>query len=244
MGCGRPAPFAPHCGECIAQLRRTLDLAATIEPDLLDAVAKQLKRGPGGGSASTEAPLPYDPAASDARRALSLELARAVYEVIGAEHWPIADTSITGMATWLADHMSDVIRHPAAAQIHMEIRDAVDNAVDVLDGPPELKPAGDCPECTAPLLAEPRADEATCRKCGTVTTGIATARAARAAAADVLGNSEDISNALAGIGIRVAAGTIRKWVERKRLTMRPGGAIAMSDVLGLVAERDRRKANA
>lgn len=92
-------------------------------------------------------------------------------------------------------------------------------------------------------MAEPGADEATCG-CGWVTRGIIAARAQRAAAADVLGTATEISDALARLGIRVSAGTIRMWgsASRARLVQRPGGVYAMSDVLALVSERDTRKA--
>lgn len=238
-GCKRPSPNAIICGGCADSLRATLTMAASIEGDLLDAVARQLRHGHGKNSGS-EPPLPYDPAASDARRALAFALADAVWH-LDPDRWPIAEASIGGTARWLMEHVTDLAASPRAARDYHAIRAAVDRCLKVLDAPPELHPAGDCP-CGAPLRAEPSADEARCGKCGAVTEGIAAARAQRAAEADVLGTSDVIAAALAGIGVKVAGGTIRKWVERHRLTPRPGGAIAMSDVLALVAERDARKA--
>lgn len=239
-GCGRPAPGATLCTECTGQLRSALELAISIEPDLLDAVARQLRHGGSSRSAAAEPPLPYDPAASDARRKLAMALADAIYRLIGPA-WPIADTTIGGMARWLLSRLAQVAGSPYAARDHDAIRRAVARCAAMLDGPPERHPAGDCEECGARLLAEPDADEAECR-CGFVNEDLRSRRAGRAAAADVLGSADAISRALEHIGIRVGGGTIRQLVTRSRIIRRPDGQIAMSDVLAWVAERDSRKA--
>lgn len=243
MECGRPSPSAFLCDECTGQLRSALELAVSIEPDLLDAVARQLRHGGTGKSAAAEPPLPYDPAASDARRKLALALGDVIYRMIGAENWPVADTSIGGMARWLLGHLSQVAGSPHAARDHDAIRRAVARCAAMLDGPPERHPAGDCEECGARLLAEPDADEVECSRCGFVNEELRARRAQRAADADVLGSADAISRALEHIGIRVGGGTIRQLVTRARIIRRPDGQIAMSDVLAWVAERDERKAS-
>lgn len=236
-GCGRPSPSAVICGTCTASLRATLELAAAIEPDLLDAVARQLHHGSGGKTPAAEPPLPYDPAASDAAEALHRCLSGWI-SVIAMVPPPAG--SIRGMAAWLNARMQHVSHHELAADILSSVRHAVDRCVRVLDAPPERHPAGDC-SCGRPLLADAHADEARCA-CGEVTTGIMASRAERAAAADVLGSADAISGALAGIGIRVSGGTIRQLITRGRLARRPDGQLAMSEVLAWVAERDARRA--
>lgn len=238
-GCGRPAPGATLCPTCTAQLRATLELAASIEADLDDASARLLRHGSTGKNASTEAPLPIDLRAVDAAAALNVELATAIHVMLPARAWSATDHTMTGMARWLLMHMPELARHARAATIATRIREAVQRCVRVLDPPPELHPAGECEACGARLLAEAGADQAECR-CGFITTGLTAARARRAAAADVLGTPGEISGALARLGIRVSDGTIRMWASRERLFARPGGKYAMSDVLALISERDQR----
>lgn len=243
-GCTRPALNGHLCKECTGSLRATLQLAATLEADLNDAAARLLRHGGGvAGAQPAEQPLPVDLRASAAARRVNVALALAIGMTLSARAWSCTDHTMTGMARWLLMYVGELAQHPRSGDACHEIGDAVARAVAVLEGPPELHPAGDC-ECGAPLLADARADEARCRKCGAVVTGIEASRRARAASADVLGDSEAISRALAGLGVRVSGGTIRMWVTRKRLIVRPDGAIPMSDVLALVAERDERKSRA
>jgi hypothetical protein len=63
----------------------------------------------------------------------------------------------------------------------------------------------------------------------------------RAAAADVLGTPAEISGALNRIGIHVPRGTITSWASRGRLTARPNGLFALSDVLALHAQSKTRR---
>lgn len=242
-GCGRPAPGTTLCRDCVSDLRRTLELAASIEPDLLDAIAKQLRHGARGKSASAEAPLPYDPMASAAAGALRVALSAACTHTFdrGGSGWILG--TITVMAKWLIADMAKLAASRFAGQHYHEIRDGVARCVRVLEPPPELHPAGPCSACGRQLMAEPGADTAMCG-CGMLNAGLIAMRAQRAAAADVLGDSEAISRALGNLGIRVSGGTIRMWVTRKRLIPRTGGQLAMSDVLALVAERDNRKIGA
>jgi hypothetical protein len=46
--CGRPSPSAVICGACADSLAAALAMAASIAPDLDDAVARQLRHGSGG----------------------------------------------------------------------------------------------------------------------------------------------------------------------------------------------------
>jgi len=242
-GCGRPAPGATLCPPCTSSLRSALQLAAAIAGDLDDAIARQLRHGGSGKSASTEAPLPVDLRASDAAATLRADLARWVRVIAMMPYrrddpWP-ADT-IGAMAWWLIARIEPIRHHDHAAAIAESVHDAVAQAVRVLEPPAELHPAGWCTECGGRLLGEPDADTIEC-KCGHLNTGILAAKAARATAAEQLGDAEFLSRFLATIGVYVSGGTIRQWKSRGRIVERPGGLLAMSDVLAMVAERDSRK---
>ena len=241
-GCGQPTPDAYLCNDCTRDLHATLTTAAVIATDLTDAVARQLHHTETIPATSTpEPPLPYDPRAATARDRLLTTLTWWTTETTGRHI-----TTIAGNAITLTARINDLRQHPHAWHARTEITSALRQALKVIDRPPELRPAGDCENCGTPLRAEPAADTVTCR-CGHLNTGIAQRRAQRAAAADLLGTATEISAQLALIGVRVAAGTIRMWASRGRLTSRPGATddpwYAMSDILVLVAERDSRAAS-
>ena len=241
-GCGRLSPDAFLCHDCTAGLRNSLILAAIIATDLTDAVARQLRHGiPVPAPGKPEPPLPYDPRAVIARDRLL-----AVLAAWSAETAHRKTSTVAGGAITLIAHLGKLRQHPDAWRAAGEITWAVHDAVAVIDRPPDLRPAGNCPACGQPLRAEAAADTARCR-CGHVVTGITRDRAERAAAADLLGTATEISGQLAMIGVRVSAGTIRMWASRGRLAPRPGAPdqpwYAMSDVLVLCAERDGRRAS-
>jgi hypothetical protein len=225
------------CVGCTRDVALALLTAASIAPDLDDAVARLLKRGSGGKSSSPEPPLPIDLVASDARQRLSSCLMIWVLRMRPAPGTVLL--GITAMAKWLASHLGELRQYPRARAAHHEIRAAVARAVQAVDRLPECAPAGTCERCGAQLLAELGADTVTCA-CGLRLDGLREQRARRAAAADVLGTASEIASAREQIGIHVSASTIRKWASRGRLGARPGPKYAMSDVLVLCAQRDTR----
>jgi len=245
--CTKPVTDAYLCADCTRDLAIALLTAANIAPDLDDAIARLLKRGTGSGpsGSATEAPLPVDLAASNAKDKLSLKLGVAVSGIQlppgapgYARDWPY--NTIGHMARWLAARLGRIRQHEHAPRWHHAIHRAVRDALAVIDTYPERAPAGQCEACGAQLLAELGADEVTCR-CGVLTTALRATRRERAAAADVLGTATEIAGALEQLGIRVTASTIRTWASRGRLGARPGPKYAMSDVLALCAQRDSRR---
>ena len=105
---------ASLCQGCTRDLAELLLLAASIAPDLDDAVARLLKRGSGGRRSETEAPLPVDLAASDASEKLRAWLRRMVVEqVTMAAEIPPGD--IRTMARWLLRRLGDIRTHYDAA---------------------------------------------------------------------------------------------------------------------------------
>lgn len=240
--CGAPVADARLCSGCTRGLAELLLQAASIAPDLDDAVAKLLKRGSGGPRSEAEAPLPIDLAASDAKRELAACLMTWVLQA-----QPPPGTiliGITALARWLAANTDRLRKLINAGRAHREIRDAVHRALAVIDRPAERTPAGQCEACGAQLLAELDTDTATCR-CGAVATGLLEARAERAAKADQIETATVISRTLERMGIKVAAGTIRMWATRGRLAqlgeLYGQPAYSLTDVIGLCAQRDEKR---
>jgi hypothetical protein len=237
--CGAPVADARLCQGCTRDLAELLLLAASIAGDLDDAVARLLKRGSGGRSSSPEPPLPVDLAASEAAHELRVELAVTVAELLKPGEDVKPDTRL--LARWLVAHLARIRQHDRAPQMLDAIRHRVHQALTVIDRPAERAPAGQCEACGTQLLAELGADEVRCG-CGILTVALQAKRRERAAAADVLGTPAAVSDALAAIGIAVPRGTITSWVSRGRIALRPGGMVAMSEVLAMKAQSSQPKA--
>lgn len=238
--CGSAVQDATICTGCTRDLAELLLLAASISTDLDDAVAKLLKRGGGGRSSETSAPLPVDLAASEVARALHMQLAAcaAVLHIADLElPWP--DGDIASIARWLAARLGDIRQHETAPRMLSTVRDAVHRAIVVIDRQPERVPAGQCEACGTVLLADLETDTATCR-CGNVVTGLIDERYRRATEADQLGTPAELVGYCRAVGVTVKRGTITSWVTRKQLLPRPGGAFALSDVLALKAQGKTR----
>jgi len=232
--CGAPVGDGARLdARCTRELAAALLQAASIAPDLDDAVAKQLRRGGGGARAKGhERPLPLDLDASDAAGMLRLELAGW----LAAAGAPAALGGIAPMAMLLLGWLPELRQHPRAAEAHRGILGRVQRAAQCVDRLPERAPAGKCDQCGAQLLAELGADEVTCQ-CGMVTVALMQRRRERAAAADVLGTPSEIAGALRDIGIAVRPSTISSWGTRGQIEKRPGGFYRLSDVLAMTARR-------
>jgi hypothetical protein len=259
-GCGSPSPSAIICGGCQASLLAALELAAKIEPDLLDAVARQLHHGH-GKTMGSEPPLPYDPAASEARHALQLALGTAIWHLAGTA-WPVDPTSTGDMAGWLGDHMAELASYPRAARDYHAIRHAVDRCARVLDGPPATVYAGPCPACGTDLLAAPGAAIVKCRfvtqvtvngqpvLCGTAVDVRVQQDAMRAVLEDRLFTAAQLVSMAAALGKPVSEHTVRSWVKRRQLVPRgewprehgePSATYRFGDMLDLAARRQQVK---
>lgn len=243
--CGSAVQDATICTGCTRDLAELLLLAASISTDLDDAVAKLLKRGGGGRSSETSAPLPVDLAASEAKHQLSIKLGvavRAIQLPPGADGYATDWTwnTIGHMAKWLAARLDRIRQHEHAALLHDGIRRAVNVALAVIDPEtPDRVPAGPCPWCTRQLFAELGEDQVTCL-CGQTVVNLIADRMNRVMQAEVLGTPATVSAALAVIGISVPRGTITSWVSRGRIALRPGGVVAMSEVLAMKAQSTAR----
>ena len=253
-GCKRPSPSAIICAGCQASLHAALTMAADPEFDvnLLDAVARQLKHGHGGRSASAEPPLPYDPAASDAARNLRLTMAAAMGRIDypARRQWPpgVAHT-ISAIASHLAERVGEIAQHPLAAEMYHDIRHAVDRCVRLLDGPPATVYAGPCPGCGADLLGVPGVPLITCR-CGRPADVRLQQDAMRAVLEDRLFTAAQLVSMAAALGCPVSEYTVRSWVRRHQLVPRgtrprghgePSATYRFGDLLDLASRRQRVK---
>lgn len=240
--CGSPVNDATICQGCTRDLAMLLLTAASIAPDLDDAVAKLLKRGTGGPRSETEAPLPFDLAASDAYYALRGAVAGFVLianAVRPQDGFPDGG-DLAAMGRWCAGRLGILRQAADVPSIIPSLRERLHRALAVIDRKPERSPAGTCDQCGAQLLAELDTDTAVCA-CGNVVTGLLGARYERALKADQLGTPAELSAFLARIGIRIPRGTITSWASRGRLGARgKSGMYALSDVLALHAQSQAR----
>lgn len=233
---------AKLCSGCTRDLAGLLLLAASIAPDLDDAVARLLRRGSGGRRSETEAPLPVDLAASDAKHNLRASLLWCIAGVNPGGY--VLALDIPEAARLLATRLADVRRHPSAAHMLYKVRLRVHGALAVIDRKPERAPAGMCDNCGRQLLAELGAESVTCA-CGMTVINLQADRMNRAAKADQLNSATAIAGALTMMGTPVLASTVRTWATRGRLVKRgerDGDPVySIADVIELCNQRDDRK---
>jgi hypothetical protein len=250
-GCGQPSPSAVICAACTGSLRAALELAASIAPDLGDAIARQLRHGTLAAGRRDGQPLPYDLAASQAAVRLRAALLAAVCAVKGeSEPWPqhSHEPAIGVWAAWLARRVQRLAMAPDAAGIAFDVHHAVDRAVMVLDPPPDRVYAGPCPDCHADVLGQPGAPVARCKGCGRTVEVAAQQDAMRAAMDDMLFTAAQLVSMAAYLGQPVSEHTVRSWVRRRQLVARgewprengePSATYRFGDVLILIARSNR-----
>lgn len=247
-GCGSPSPSAVICGGCGGRLRAALVMAASIAPDLDDAIARQLRHG--GGGHGGEVPLPYDPAASDAAASLRMVLAGVAGRLTAEDgRLPYRSMGTGPMARWLSGQVPRVAIRQDAGEICHAIRRAVDRCVMVLDGPPERTFAGPCHGCGADLLGVPGQPVVTCGRCGASAELAERRRAMRAQLDDMLGGAAWCARMAGRLGPAVSENTVYSWARRSQLVPHGqlpsgrGGGMApvyrLGDVIDLAA-RNRK----
>lgn len=233
------------CGSCTRELGTALLTAASIAGDLDDAVARLLKRGGGGRSSETSAPLPVDLEAADVARKLRGWLFGGVGLVL-AEDEPSPSPAIEPCAWWLARNVQRVRQHADAVKIHKGITEAVARALAVIDRKPERIYAGPCTQCGADLLGTAGDTSITCA-CGTEHSVSDRQLALQLAMYDLLGSATWCAGTAAAVGVDLSENTIRTWVKRGKLVShgqrpaplggRPFEVYRFGDVLDLAAAR-------
>lgn len=241
--CGTDASGYYLCHRCthalVAELRRVGDLTTHLD----HAIARQTstQSGVGVASRSAERPLPVNLGAADVARDLHNVLGTWAADIAERTGRPLVDSSSTpAIARWLLGSTATMRTHPAAAELHDEITDALARGWRVVDRPAPRHFAGPCDHCDADLYARPNAAELRCTECGT--TYNATDRRAWLLdqARDQLATPSTIARALPGLlGRSVTPAMIRGYAHRGRLAPRPADAAGrnryrVGDVIDLV----------
>lgn len=249
--CGRPSRDATICAGCGFELDAAI--AEICEPrglayDLDIALTRQARLGDRNGSRPTETPVPYDKRASDAAGNLKGILsgwARVIAEETGADLPP--DT-LAGIAAWLRPRVGWMRHHPAAAEAHEEILDAVRQARRVIDRPADKLYAGPC-DCGADLYARPGAAYVECHnhEQPIVWPVEDRRRWLLESAQEMLLTTTEISQALALYAMDASPEALRGYVKRDRL-FRKGGddrkpLYRLGDVLDILARQAERIAS-
>lgn len=252
--CDRPVPdtcfVCPGCGDRLATL---LGEVPGILDDLDDVIARQVRFTTGTTRGTDDAPLPFNPAGSDARYVLASTL--RVWARLIAEQRGTAPTSWqpAALGPWLAGQVEWLRAQAAGTEAVGELDTAIRQARRVTDRPADRQYAGPCtavvPDedglataCGLDLYARPGADTVECRACGT-----AYPLAGRRAwllrqAEDVLLTAPDIARAVDGLGVQVSPKTVESWVRRGQLVARgrtvlPDGRSAATYRVGDVLDR-------
>jgi hypothetical protein len=224
-------------------------MAASIAPDLDDAIARQLRHGSGGRRSGDEQPLPVDLRAADAARALRAVLADVTGRLVAEDgNLPRRAMSIAAMARWTERQVPRIAIRQDAAGIREDVQRAVTRAAMVLDGPPPRQYAGPCPICGYDVLGKPGSAIARCTQCGHAVEVRAQQDAMRAAMDDMLFTAAELVSMARALGQLVSEFTVRSWVHRGQLVAKgtrprgngqPMATYRFGDVLILIARSQR-----
>lgn len=253
--CGRPSGDDAYvCTHCADQTRIALrQIIDGLDADLTTTLAKQGSRPTshgGGHGKKSEAPLPLDLRAAEARTVLTGTLRvwvqRAHSDMPRAT--PPRDT-MPAMAAWLLP-LTGWLRHaPYGAQALDEITAAVAQALRVVDIQEERVGVGRCPTCSHPVYAPASRLVAYCRTedCdGTVDVQQWQHSLQDLAWSHEAGATEIAAFATKYLGMKLAPGTIRKWASRGHLhPTNPGEdtpRYRFADVADLAANRPQKVA--
>ena len=225
--CGRPsgddAYTCTHCANTARTALRTI--VDGLDADLTVTLAKQGTRPTthgGGHGKKSEAPLPIDLRAAEARTILTGTLRAWVTRIRQdmPKTTPPRDT-MPAMANWLLP-LTGWLRHaPYGPQALDEITAAVAQAVRVVDVPEERVGVGRCPRCSSPVYAPASRLVAYCRTedCdGTVDVQQWQQSLQDLAWSHEAGATEIAAFATKHLGMKLAASTIRSWATRGRIT--------------------------
>lgn len=223
--CGSEVGDLAHvCTRCANGLQ--LDLAAVPElVDELDVVlTKRARMGAGGGgSRSSESPLPFDVTASAVGGDLAAVL--GVWAALVMEQRGIAAPlpGSAACARWLGRHIVWLRHHEAGGDCVLEVREAVRAARRIIDRPEGRVYAGLCSSCSAPLYARPGAAEVACRACASDESELVYDVGERRTwmlgeLEDLTGNASYVAMVATSLGVKVSPSTVRMWVLRGKLS--------------------------
>ncbi|MFE1170438.1 hypothetical protein [Nocardiopsis sp. NPDC058789] len=224
--CGRPTGDDAYvCTGCADQARTALrTIMDGLDADLTVTLAKQGSKpesAGGGHGKKSEAPLPLDLRAVEARSVLRNTLVtwvRLIHDDGRSASALPADT-LPSMASWLFPAVGWLRGRDYGSEFVDEITAAVAQALRVVDSPQRTVFVCRC-TCGEHVYARENAPAATCpgSECGTVW-GVTEQRAWMLQNADgqLLGAS-DMARAVSRPNDPVSASTIRSWARRNKLT--------------------------
>lgn len=225
--CERPSGDNAYvCTGCADAARTALrHIMDGLDADLTTTLAKQGTRptshGGGRPGKKSEAPLPLDLRAAEARTVLTGTLRAWVQRTL--TDMPKATRprdTMPAMAAWLTP-LTGWLRHtPYGAQALDEITASVAQAVRVIDVQEERVGVGRCPLCSSPVYAPASRLVAYCRTedCdGTVDVQEWQQSLHQLAWDHEAGATEIASFATKHLGMKLAASTIRSWAHRGKL---------------------------
>lgn len=224
-GCDRPVNQASMCSSCEATLERDLAEVPALRVDLEVTLSRQAVIGERVGTSGTsEPPLPYDVAASEALSVLRSTLVgwvRVVVEEDGAD-WP-PDT-LDEQSRFLLRALSWLRVHPAGNEVAEEVAAAMGMARRVVDSFPPRWYAGPCGDetggapCEGQLYARPSAVQVVCPACQTIYDVAARREWLVDAARGYLGTAREVSGLCRSLlGDFVSTAMIRGYAHRGTL---------------------------
>lgn len=225
--CGRPTGDNAYvCTGCADHARAALrTIVEGLDADLTVTLAKQGSRPTshgGGHGKKSEAPLPLDLRAAEARTVLTGTLRAWVQRT--HTDMPRATKprdTMPAMANWLLP-LTGWLRHaPYGAQALDEITSAVQQALKVIDIQEERIGVGRCPDCSSPVYAPASRLVAYCKTedCeGTVDIGLWQQSLQQLAWDHEAGATELASFATKHLGMNLKATTIRSWAHRGKIS--------------------------
>lgn len=256
--CARPmGEQATFCTGCAHLLDAALaDVCAYhgLAWDLDLAITKQAVLTARDGSHPTTVPLPYHAAASDAATTLKTVLTEWAGVIVRETGADVPVATLPGIAAWLRPRVGWLRHHPAGAQAHGQILDAVRDARRVCDRPADRLYAGPC-DCGADLYARLDAAYVVCRNTVHGSDGVAwnvedRRRWLLRSAEDVLATTTEISRALTRYARPVTPEALRGYVFRKQLVAKgekpvpgrrdPLPLYRLGDVLDILARQAER----
>jgi hypothetical protein len=247
--CGCEQGAGLLCARETDLLEKALGDVRWIVTELGVTMSKQARMGtPGkGGLARERSPLHLG--ALEASDTLGNVLSTWMNDVIGGQiRLPSTE------ASWvLLANIPDIRKHPAVEELLDEITDAIEQARRAVDRPADRAYLGQCytelpgedgelVTCYAEIWSRPDASETTCKVCG-VTHAVAERRAWLVEQArPMVVTAREASRYLADVGaIEVNEKTIRSWVTRGKLLMRPGLSdqrqFELGELMRLIANR-------
>jgi len=260
--CGQPMPTGDNstaCPDCWASFDRTVGDIPALVVELETTLSRQTSSGQANGPRSTETPLPYSTAASDALRLLQTTLWPWAREGLDAhptlkarsrfarETNTLVGTAITDMAALLLHLRGWLATHPDGYQAIDEVAYACAQGRQAIDRAPDRTYAGTCDTdgCAEELYAVDGRATVVCQVCSTERDVAAWRYARLADAADQLLTLSEMTRAVAETGDEtVSRKRLEGWVRRGRL-LRSGnvGATAtyrVGDVLDILDDERRR----